>query len=67
MLTGAKQDNELDKRYEKVNASPAKQDVHHSGEWATQIEAVDANESEEEAKKNGGNLALRVNLLLRAT
>ena len=64
MLTGEKQQDELDKRYEKVNASPAKQDVHHSGEWAAQIEAVDAYEPEEEAKQHGGNFALGVNLLL---
>ena len=67
MLTGAEQQNELDKRDEKVNASPAEQDVHHPGEWATQIEAVDTHESEEEAKKHSGNFALRVNLLLSAT
>lgn len=66
MLTGAKQQDELDKRYEKVNASPAKQDVHHAGEWAPQVEAVDANESEKEAQQHSCNLTLGVNLLLRA-
>ena len=64
MLTGAKQQDELDKRYEKVNASPAKQDVHHAGKRATQIETVDTHESEEEAKQHSGNFALGVNLLL---
>lgn len=66
LLTGAEQQNELDKRHEKVNASPAEQDVHHAGKRATQIETVDADESEEEAQHHGGNFALGVNLLLRA-
>ena len=66
LLTGTQQYNELDKRHEKGDASPAKQNVHHAGEWATQVEAVNAYESKEEAQQHGGNFALRVNLLLRA-
>ena len=66
MLTGAQQQNELDKRDEKVNASPAKQDVHHAGKRSAKIETMDAYEPEEEAKQHGGNFALGVNLLLSA-
>ena len=66
ILTGTQQDDELDKRHEKCNTSPAKQYVHHAGEWASQVEAVNAHEPEEEAQKNGGNFALGVNLLLRS-
>jgi len=66
ILTGTQQDNELDKRHEKGDASPAEQNVHHAGKWAAQVEAVNAHESEEKAQQHGGNFALRVNLLLRA-
>lgn len=66
LLTGTQQDNELDKRHEKGDPSPAKQNVHHAGKRATQVETVDSHESEEEAQQYGGNFALRVNLLLRA-
>lgn len=66
LLTGAQQDNELDKRNEKGDASPAEQNVHHAGKRATQVEAVDAYKSEEEAQQHGGDFALRVNLLRSA-
>ena len=66
ILTGTQQDDELDKRHEKGNASPAEQNVHHAGKRAPQVEAVNAHKSEEEAQQHGGNFALRVNLLLRA-
>lgn len=66
LLTGTQKDNELNKRHEKCDASPAEQEVHHAGEWASQVETVDANESEEEAQQNSGGLVLRVNLLLSA-
>ena len=66
LLTGTQQDNELDKRNEKGDASPAKQNVHHTGKRAAQVESVYAHKSEEEAQQHGGNFALRVNLLLRA-
>lgn len=66
ILTGTQQDDELDKRHEKCDASPAEQNVHHAGKRATKIEAVDSHKSEEEAQQHGGNFALCVNLLLRA-
>ena len=63
LLTGAQQDNELDKRNEKGNTSPAEQNVHHAGKRTPQVEAVNAHESEEEAQKHGGNFAFCVKLL----
>lgn len=66
LLTGTQQQNELDEGNQEVDASPAKQDVHHAREWASKVEAVDAHESEEEAKQHGCNFALGVNVLLRA-
>ena len=66
LLTGTQQDNEFDKRHEKCDSSPAEQNVHHAGKRATQVEAVNANKSEEEAQQHGGNFALCVNLLLSA-
>ena len=66
ILTGTQKDNEFDKRHEKGDASPAKQNVHHARKRAAKVEAVDAHKSEEEAQQHGGNFALRVNLLRSA-
>ena len=65
LLTGTQQDNKLDKRHEKGDASPAEQNVHHAGKRAAQVEAVNDHESKEEAQQHGGDFAFRVNLLLR--
>ena len=65
LLTGAEQQNKFDKSHEKVDASPAEKDVHHAGKRSSQIEAMDADESEEEAQQHGCHFALGVNLLLR--